>query len=91
MQTPISDPQVVEKTGSDVWEILGGSLPALEKHLPCLDVKPHLYQHEMLVKVTSAIVEMENQTKPKEEKVVKHLHSNVWCTEVLTHGYSGPI
>lgn len=31
MQTPISDPQVVEKTGSDVWEILGGSLPATWK------------------------------------------------------------
>ena len=31
MQTPISDPQDVEKTGSDVWEILGGSLPATWK------------------------------------------------------------
>lgn len=28
MQTPISDPQGVEKTGSDVWETQGGSLPA---------------------------------------------------------------
>lgn len=27
MQTPISDPQGVEKTGPDVWEIPGSSLP----------------------------------------------------------------
>lgn len=31
MQTPISDPQGVEKTGSDVWETQGGSLPATWK------------------------------------------------------------
>lgn len=68
MQTPVSDPQGVEKTGSTVWETQGGSLPATWKHLPCLDVKPHLYQHEMLVKVTSTIVEMENQAKPKKKK-----------------------
>lgn len=68
MQTPVSDPQGVEKTGSTVWETQGSSLPATWKHLPCLDVKPHLYQHEMLVKVTSTIVEMENQAKPKKKK-----------------------
>ena len=56
MQTPISDPQGVEKTGSNVWEILAAHCQQLEKHLPRLDVKPHLYQHEILLKVTSTIV-----------------------------------
>lgn len=33
MQTLISDPQGVEKTGpEDVWEILAGSLPATWKN-----------------------------------------------------------
>lgn len=36
MQTPISDPQGVEKIGSDMWETLGGSFPATWKTLSLL-------------------------------------------------------
>lgn len=57
----------------------------LEKHFPCLDVKPPLYQHEILAKVTPIIVEMENKTQP--QKRVKSFNSSyVWCIiEILPY------
>ena len=89
MQTPISDPQGVEKTGSNVWETQGGSLPATWKTPSLLRCEAtsistwnagqsHIY-HSWNGKPS--------QTPPKKKKV-KHLNSTyVWFTEVLIHGF----
>ena len=63
--------KVLKKQGPMCGKHRAAHFQQLEKHLPCLDVKPHLYQHEMLVKVTSTIVETENQAKPPPKKKSK--------------------
>lgn len=88
MQTLISDPQGVEKTGPNVWEILGSSLPATWK-------TPSLLRCE----ATSVAIwnpaqrHMDNSWNKKQRKQTtkeaKHLNSS--CAryiEILTYSYS---
>lgn len=62
--------KVLEKQGPMCGKYWAAHFQQLEKHLHCLDVKPRLYQHKMLVKVTSTIVERENKTKQNKSKAL---------------------
>lgn len=53
--------KVLGKQGPTCGKYWAAHFQQLEKLLRCLDVKPHLNQHKMLVTVTSTIVEMETK------------------------------
>lgn len=60
--------KVLKKQGPMCGKYRAANFQQLEKHLPCLNVKPHGYQHEILLKVTSTIVETENQENKQPKK-----------------------
>lgn len=68
MKTLISDPQGVEKTGPNVWEILGSSLPATWKTPSLLRCEATSVANEILLNVISTIVETKNKENKQPKK-----------------------